>query len=334
MTFRKSEKIIRLRNLTELIEHRQNSLEAITIMSRNYQQPNYHQQQQDMYFPPQQPYGAVYYQQPQYMNQPMYYPQQQMPYYNQGQEQMYYNNPNQGYATGYNQQYYDPGTVEPYQGRGRGRGQGRGGRGGGRGRGYQNQGRHRRFNEDTKQTDLNQDNNSSVNNNNKDSTHEGANAKSDEINKNKPAAESFNDVKDLYNGVDEDGKTFSETVVPEKSNVNTRKGYNNRGGRSYSSSRGGYRSRVSQGNRNQGRKNVNDPVSARERMQERSANQQRAGRGSDDENEAANRKQDGQEEEQSQNATARQRFVAFLPLSNTIEKVCLLMDGETILINK
>ncbi len=295
------------REKAKVIRENKNSTSNCVIMSRNYQQPNYQQQQQDMYFPQQQPYGAVYYQQPQYVNQPMYYPQQQMPYYNHGQDQMYYNNPNQGYATGYNQQYYDPMTVEPYQGRGRGRGQGRGGRSGGRGRGYQNQGRHRRFNEDPKQADSsNQDNNSSVNNNNKDSSPEGAEAKSDEINKNK-RVESFNDVKDLYAGVEEDGKSFSETVVPEKSNVNTRKGYNNRGGRSYSSTRGGYRNRISQGNRNQGRENVNDPVSARERLEDKSANHTGRSVGTEDENGAANGDMDEQDDEQSQNATGRQR---------------------------
>ena len=215
-------------------------------MSGNYR----HSQQQEQYYqegfyPGQEHMGTVYYQQPQYVNPQQFQHQMQMP------QQMFYQQPHQPYYNqGYQGQVFYPGNQGMVPGGHGGdmmsnpppRGRGRGYRGG-RGRGYQSQGRHKRFNENqvpSHMLDRNSANSTTTteesNANEVTSVSQGAEGTGGG-GEDKPALH-FDETKDHYAG-DEEEKNFAESVAPDK--ANTRKGYNNRGGRSYS--RGTHRQR-------------------------------------------------------------------------------------------
>ena len=225
-------------------------------MSGNYR----HSQQQEHYYqegfyPGQEHMGTVYYQQPHYVN-PQQFQQHQM----QMSQQMFYQQPHQPYYNqGYQGQVCYPGNQgmmpsgyggdmmsNPYQGPPRGCGRGYRGGGGARGRGYQSQGRHKRFNENeipSHPSDRNPANSTATtvesNANEVSTVSQGAEGSTDDgTGDNKPVLH-FDETKDHYAG-DEEEKNFAESVAPEK--ANTRKRYNNRGGRSYS--RGTHRQRT------------------------------------------------------------------------------------------
>ena len=246
--------------MKEVTVYEYSNTETMSGNCRNSEQQQQYYQQEGYCPGGQEHMGTVYYQQqPQYVNPPhrfqphqippqhMYYQQQTtaQPYFDQGyQGQVYYGN-NQGMMQhgGYSADH--SANFNQYQGppRGRGRGQRRmmGGRGG---RGYQSQGRHKRYNENqnSNQTSRNKtsgaDSSTGDDNNECSSAIQGAEG-SDNTSENKPSFH-FNEAKDHYDG-DKEEKTFADSAAPEKSSA--RRGYNNRGGRSYS--RGTHRQRGS-----------------------------------------------------------------------------------------
>lgn len=141
----------------------------------------------------------------------------------------------------YRDRFQNPGQSRRGQGQAS-RGQWRGQRGG-RGRGYQNQGRHKRYNDNGAFSLQNQPNSGGNSNFGADNQA----SRNDEMTEGLTNSEKndqrsvmhFHEASDYY-AQDEQDKSFAETAEPPAA-VKVKKGYNNRGGKSYS--RGTHRQR-------------------------------------------------------------------------------------------